>query len=45
MIKIIKRIWEAIAYPFMSVAILIDEDRRQNLDGHWDKYWEKKNSK
>lgn len=41
----VSRIWDAISYPFVSLAITLDEDRRQNLDGHWDKYWAKKNRK
>lgn len=41
--KALKNLWDAITYPFVSVAILIDEDRRSNLDGYWDKYWERKN--
>lgn len=41
----ITRIWDAISYPFMSIAIIIDESRRQNLDGEWDSYWAKKNRK
>lgn len=39
----VSRIWDAISYPFVSLAITLDEDRRQNLDGSWDKYWAKKN--
>ena len=34
---------EGLASPFISVAVLIDESRRQNIDGSWDKYWERKN--
>ena len=41
----VSRIWDAISYPFVSIAITLDEDRRQNLDGSWDKYWAKKNRK
>ena len=29
----------------IAVAVLWDESRRQNLDGSWDKYWERKNKK
>lgn len=39
------RIWDAISYPFLSIAILIDESRNQNLDGEWDGYWARKNEK
>jgi hypothetical protein len=41
--KTLRKIWDAITFPFVSVAVMIDEDRRQNLDGYWDKYWERKN--
>ena len=30
---------------FKCVAIIIDESRRQNLDGEWNDYWAKKNKK
>ena len=41
--KFLKRIFEAITYPFTAFAVLVDETKRQNLDGEWDKYWERKN--
>ena len=41
----IRNIWDAISFPFVSIAVAIDEDRVQNLDGSWDKYWAKKNHK
>lgn len=43
--NILKRILYAITTPFISVAVLIDESRRLNLDGSYDKYWERKNRK
>ncbi len=43
--NIFARIWEEITYPFVAIAVMIDEDRRSNLDGYWDKYWERKNRK
>lgn len=43
--KILKKLWEAITYPFVAVAVLLDESRRENLDGSWDKYWARKNRK
>jgi hypothetical protein len=43
--KFISRIWNTIAMPFISIAVLIDESRRINEDGSWDKYWERKNNK
>ena len=41
--NIFVRIWNAITYPFEALAVLIDEERRSNLDGKYDKYWEHKN--
>lgn len=43
--KMFKTIIEAITTPFISVAVHIDESRRINEDGSWDKYWERKNKK
>jgi hypothetical protein len=43
--KALKKIWEAITLPFLSLAVGLDESRRQNIDGSWDKYWERKNRK
>lgn len=43
--KTLKKIWDRIAEPFISCAVLIDESKRMNLDGSWDKYWERKNHK
>lgn len=43
--KMLKKIWDTITYPFVSIVILIDESRRNNEDGQWDKYWERKNKK
>ena len=37
--------WDKITEPFVSFAVLLDESRRENLDGSWDRYWEKKNRK
>ena len=39
----LKKIWDRITEPFIAVAVGLDESRRQNLDGSWDKYWERKN--
>lgn len=41
--KFIAKIWDAITAPFISIAVLVDESRRINEDGSWDKYWAKKN--
>ncbi len=43
--KLLKKIWDAISYPFIAWAVLLDESRRINEDGSWDKYWERKNKK
>lgn len=43
--KLFKKIYEAIALPFVSIAVLIDESKRTNEDGSWDKYWERKNNR
>ena len=43
--KILNSIWDTITYPFVSIAIWVDESRRNNEDGSWDKYWERKNKK
>ena len=41
--KTLKKIIEAITAPFVSIAVLLDESRRINEDGSWDKYWSRKN--
>lgn len=43
--KFLKKIWEAIADAFVFGAVLLDESRNMNLDGSWDKYWERKNKR
>ena len=43
--KFIKKLWDAITTPFISVAVMIDESKRLNLDGSWNKYHERKNRK
>lgn len=43
--KHVKKIFEAITASFVAVAVIIDESRRINEDGAWDKYWERKNRK
>ena len=34
-----------LSVPFISIVALIDESRRENLDGSWDKYWARRNQK
>jgi hypothetical protein len=36
--KMFKKLWDAIIFPFVSVAVLIDESKRINEDGSWDKH-------
>ena len=43
--NIISRIWDAITAPFIALAVHLDESRRINEDGSWDKYHERRNSK
>ena len=43
--KFIIKIWDAITYPFIAIAVLIDYSRRINEDCSWDSYWTKKNKK
>lgn len=41
--KAIKKILQTIAYPFIAFSVIADETRRQNLDGRYNKYWERRN--
>lgn len=41
--KIIRRIIDTVTAPFIALAVNIDESRRNNEDGSWDKYNERKN--
>ena len=41
----LRKIWDNITTPFISVAVMFDESRRINEDGRWDSYWERKNRK
>ena len=41
--NIFKKIFDAVAFPFIALAVHIDESKRINEDGSWDKYFEKKN--
>lgn len=40
-----RRIIDVITYPFAAISALIDESRRINEDGSWDKYNERRNRK
>lgn len=41
--KTLRKIWDFITSPFISVAVFLDEEKRINEDGRYDKYWERKN--
>lgn len=43
--KLFSKIWDAIALPFVSIEVMIDESKRINEDGSWDKYNRKRNEK
>lgn len=43
--KMFKKAIDFITSPFIAVAVLLDDSRRMNLDGDWDKYHERKNQK
>lgn len=43
--KALIAIWDFIISPFISVAVFLDEERRINEDGRYDKYWAKKNAR
>ena len=43
--KILRRFWNAVTMPFTALAVALDDSRRINEDGSWDKYWAKKNRK
>ena len=34
---------EAIKSPFEAIAVIVDETRRENLDGKYNGYWARKN--
>lgn len=40
--KMIKKIFYAVTFPFIALAVHIDESRRANEDGSWDKCFKKK---
>ena len=43
--KFLKKAFQYIADSFTACAVLLDESKRINDDGSWDKYWERKNRK
>lgn len=43
--KFLRKIWDIITEPFISVAVMIDESRRINEGGSWDEYNRKRNER
>lgn len=43
--KTLRKIFEAIASPFIALAVNIDESKRINEEGSWDEYNARKNRK
>lgn len=43
--KALRKIWDAVTLPFVSIAVLIDESKRINEDGSWDSYHAKRNKR
>ena len=41
--KVLKKIWEAITFPFVAIAVHIGTSIELNEDGSWDQYHERKN--
>ena len=39
------KLLEKIFAPIIAIFVLIDESKRQNLDGSWDKYHRKHNER
>lgn len=43
--KLMRKVFDIIFSPFVSIAVLIDESKRINEDGSWDEYHHKKNQR
>ena len=43
--KILKKLWYTITAPFICFAVTLDESRRINETGSWDKYNARKNKR
>lgn len=43
--KWLSDLWYNVTYPFIAIAVLIDESKRENLDGSWDKYHARRNAR
>lgn len=40
-----KKLIEKLLSPFVALAVWIDDSRRINEDGRYDRYWARKNAK
>lgn len=43
--KFLRKLWDTITLPFISVAVMLDESKRINEDGSWNEYNRKRNEK
>ena len=43
--KLLRELWDAITFPFISLAVMLDESKRINEDGSWNEYNRKRNEK
>lgn len=41
--KCFSDLWFRLTFNFNTIACMLDEERRINEDGRYDKYWERKN--
>lgn len=43
--KALRKIWNAITYPFTAIAVILDISKEINEDGSWDEYHRKRNER
>lgn len=43
--NVLKKFFDLVTTPFISLAIWIDESRRENADGSWNKYHARRNKR
>lgn len=43
--KFFSDLWFCLTFNFNTIACMLDEERRINEDGRYDKYWAKKNAR
>lgn len=41
--KALKKVWEAITYPFVAISVMLGTSQEINEDGRFDRYWERRN--